>query len=213
MKKFQVLLIVCLMMVFSATVQADHHESMDENMKGSAGGEMSEEEQAMMAKWQEYATPNENHKVLGGIVGSWDHTVKWWMSKDAPAEESTGTSEITWIMDGRFIQEIVSGMSMGQPFTGMGITGYDNSAKEYNTIWLDSMGTGIMKGTGQYDPQTKTLTGQGIYSCPMKGGESTYRSVLKIVDADHYTYQMYSSRHVEGGEEFLNMEIQYTRKK
>ena len=33
--------------------------------------------QAMMAKWQEYASPNENHKVLDALVGNWNHTVKW----------------------------------------------------------------------------------------------------------------------------------------
>lgn len=55
---------------------------------------------AMMEKWKEFATPNENHRVLDALVGDWDYTVKWWMSPDAKPEVSTGTSEIEWIMGG-----------------------------------------------------------------------------------------------------------------
>ena len=38
---------------------------------------------------------------------------------------------------------------MGQPFSGVGIDGYDNLRKKYVTTWIDTMGTGIfsMEGT------------------------------------------------------------------
>lgn len=215
-KKF-LLVAVFLIAAMASVVRAEHHEedmkgSDHGEMKGSGGGEMSQEEQEMMAKWQEYATPNENHKVLDTLVGSWDHTVKWWMSKDAEPEESQGTSETSWIMDGRFIQHEVEGESMGQPFAGLGITGYDNATKKYNSIWLDSMGTGIMKSTGTYDPQTKTITETGVFSCPLREGETAFRSVIKIIDDDHYTYEMHGPGH-EGDVEFLNMKVEYTRRK
>jgi hypothetical protein len=165
---------------------------------------------AMMEKWKEFSTPNENHKVLDTLVGDWDYTIKWWMSPDAKPEESEGTSEIKSIMGGRFIEQAVQGTSMGQPFEGMGIMGYDNEKKQYQSVWIDNMGTGIMTGSGNYDPNTKTLTDQGTFSCPAEGQKS-YRGVTKIKDKDNFTYEWYMTG--PGGKEFRAMEIVYTRKK
>jgi hypothetical protein len=164
----------------------------------------------MMEKWKEFSTPNENHQVLGTLVGNWNYTIKWWMSPDAKPEESKGASEIEWIMGGRFIEHTVEGTSMGQPFEGMGIIGYDNEKKQYQSVWIDNMGTGIMTGSGNYDPDTKTLTDQGTFSCPAEGQKS-YRGVTKIIDKDNFTYEWYMTG--PDGKEFRAMEIVYARKK
>ena len=165
---------------------------------------------AMMEKWKEFSTPNENHKVLDTLVGEWDYTIKMWMSPDAKPEESKGTSEIKSIMGGRFIEHSAEGTSMGQPFEGMGIMGYDNEKKQYQSVWIDNMGTGIMTGSGNYDPNTKTLTDQGQFSCPAEG-EKSYRAVLKMINKDNFTYEWYMTG--QDGKEFRAMEIVYTRKK
>lgn len=165
---------------------------------------------AMMEKWKEFATPNENHKLLDALVGNWDYTIKWWMSPDGEPEVSKGISEIQWIMGARFIQHKVQGTSMEQPFEGMGIMGYDNEKKEYQSVWIDNMGTGIVKGTGNFDPDTKTLIEQGTFSCPAEG-EKSYRGVTKIIDRDHFTYEWYMAG--PDGKEFRAMEIVYNRKK
>jgi hypothetical protein len=179
--------------------------------QGSVKQKASEQDHdAMMEKWKEFSTPNENHQVLGTLVGNWNYTIKWWMSPDAKPEESKGASEIEWIMGGRFIEHTVEGTSMGQPFEGMGIIGYDNEKKQYQSIWIDNMGTGIMTGSGNYDPDTKTLTDQGTFSCPAEGQKS-YRGVTKIIDKDNFTYEWYMTG--PDGKEFRAMEIVYTRKK
>lgn len=192
----------------------DEGMMMDKGMMEDKGMMMDKEMdpamQAKMAKWQEYSTPNENHKVLDQLVGSWDYTVEWKMSAESPAEQSTGSTENAWIMDGRFIQENVTGTYNGQPFTGISIIGYDNIAKAYNTIWFDNMATGIMKGAGQYDAASKTLTEQGEMSCPMTEGNRGYRAVTTFVDADKYTYETFMAD--DKGQEFRSMLITYTRK-
>ena len=165
---------------------------------------------AMMEKYKEFSTPNENHKVLETLVGGWDYSIKWWMSPDAKPEASAGTSEIKSIMGGRFIEQAVEGTSMGQPFEGMGLMGYNNEKKQYQSIWIDNMGTGIMTGSGSYDPNTKTLTDRGKFSCPAEG-EKSYRGVLKMIDNDNFTYEWYMPG--PDGNEFRAMEIVYTRKK
>jgi len=191
-------LVLTLSFGYAFSSGADQKEDMDK-MKAE-----------YMAKWTEYATPGEGHKVLENLVGSWDYSLKYWSSPDTPPEESTGTNEVKWILGGRFLEMNVTGTAMGQPFEGMGILGYDNAKKEYVNTWLDNMGTGIMSATGTYDPETKTMTEMGTYTDPMAGTQQ-FKSVTKFVDEDHFTYEMYT--YAPDGSEFRNMEIKYTRKK
>ncbi len=167
---------------------------------------------AMMEKMQAYATPNENHKALEPLAGSWTYTLSMWMSPGATPETSTGASESSWIMGGRFLEQKVSGTSMGQPFDGMGIIGYDNIKKTYQTLWLDNMGTGMMMGTSQFDVDKKVLSEQGHMTCPITNGDRTYRTTATLKDADHYTYEMFMSD-PDSGKEYKAMEIDYTKKK
>ncbi|MGH7889196.1 MAG: DUF1579 domain-containing protein [Thermodesulfobacteriota bacterium] len=187
----------------AAEESKEKKESMEQNASGH-------EHDAMMEKWKQFATPNENHQVLGALVGDWGYTIKWWMSPDGEPEISKGTSEIEWIMGGRYIQHEVEGTSMGQPFEGMGVVGYDNEKKQYQSTWIDNMGTGIMTASGSYDAKTKTLSDQGTFSCPAEGQKS-FRAVTKIIDQDNFTYEWYMPG--PDGKEFRAMEIVYARKK
>lgn len=165
---------------------------------------------AMMEKWKEFATPGENHKLLDPLVGNWDYIVKWWMTPDAKPEESRGTSEVKWIMGGRFLEQTARGVSMGQPFQGMGIIGYDNAEKQYRSFWIDNMGTGIMRSSGNYEASKKEIVETGRFTDPTEG-VTIFHGVTKIVDQNKFTYEMY----VPGpdAKEFRTLKIVYTRKK
>jgi hypothetical protein len=167
--------------------------------------------QEMMAKWQEFAMPGEGHKALESLVGTWDYTVTWWETPESQPQKSAGTSEVKWIMGGRFLEQTAKGTAMGQEFQGMGIMGYDNMKKEYTGVWIDNMGTGMMTSTGTYDPSTKSFTEKGSFSCPQEGGEKSFRGVTTIDGPDKYTYEMYAAG--KDGKEARMMEIVYTRKK
>lgn len=179
--------------------------------KSDKGAAMEKMHQEMMTKWMEYSTPGEGHKALEPLVGNWDYTVSWWESPGSKPQKSTGTSEVKWIMGGRYLEQTAKGMSMGQEFRGMGIMGYDNMKKEYNGVWIDNMGTGMMTGTGSYDPAKKSFTENGSFSSPMEGGEKSYRGVTTLINPDKYTYEMYVTG--KDGKESRAMEIVYTRKK
>ncbi len=209
-KAFLFLLVCTAFSLVAKVVTGEAGEESNQKQESVEQKASQHEHDAMMETWKEFATPNENHKVLDGLVGDWDYTVKWWMSPDGKPEVSKGTSEIEWIMGGRYIEHAVEGTSMGQPFEGMGITGYDNKKKQYQSIWIDNMGTGIMTGSGNYDPKTKILTDKGTFSCPAEGQKS-YRGVTKIIDQDQFTYEWYMT--CPDGKEFLAMEIVYIRKK
>ena len=171
---------------------------------------MSPEEQAMMAKMQERTTPNEKHKLLESLAGSWNYRGKFWMDPSQPPQEMLGVSENKMIYGGRFLKQKVSSEWQGQPFEGMSITGYDLVRGEYTSLWMDNMGTGIMNASGQYDEATKTLTTECAYSCPMTGEKERWsRSETKFVSADNYVYSSYSRD--ADGKEFKSMEIAYYR--
>lgn len=166
---------------------------------------------ATEAKWRAFATPGEAHHALDSRVGTWDVDVKMMESPNGAATTSKVTSDIKWIMDGRFLEETVQGEFMGQSFTGQGTTGYDNLKKKYVSSWIDNMSTGLMVAEGTYDTNSKTFTTTG--DCPdVNAGKYVHsRSVSKVVDDDHWTVQTYKAG--ADGKEFLAGELDYTRKK
>jgi hypothetical protein len=165
--------------------------------------------QAMMEMYQKLATPGEPHKLFASLVGSWTTTSKEWMEPGKPPTESTGTAEMKMVLDGRFLQQEFNSQMMGQPFSGIGINGYDNLRKKYVTTWIDTMGTGFFHMEGTASADGKTITLKGRHEEP-GGGHMTHRAVWKIVDSDTQTFDMYGTH--QGGKEMKMLEIAYTRK-
>jgi len=167
------------------------------------------EPQALMELWKQAATPGEPHKLFATLVGSWTTSTKEWMEPGKPPTESTGTAEMKMLLDGRFLYQEYNSQMMGQPFSGIGIDGYDNMTKKYVTAWIDTMGTGIfiMEGTASVD--SKTITLKGSHPEP-GGGKMSHRAVWKIMDQNNQTFDMYGTHH--GQKEMKVLEITYTRK-
>jgi len=165
--------------------------------------------QAMMETYQKLATPGEPHKEFASLAGSWSTKTKSWMEPNKPPMESTGSCEQKMLLGGRFLQMECTGDMMGQPFTGIGVNGYDNHTKKYVSTWMDSMGTGIyyMEGTASADG--KTITQKGQYDDPIEG-RMKLRGVTKMVDANTQIFEMYGTG--KRGKEMKMMEITYTRK-
>jgi len=188
---------LCLVLAASIAMAKDknHEKQMDP--------------QAMMEMYQKLATPGEPHKLFASLVGSWTTTTKEWMEPGKPPTESTGTAEMKMLLDGRFLQQEFNSQMMGQPFSGIGIDGYDNLRKRYVTMWIDTMGTGIfqMEGTASADGKTITLKGQ--HDEP-GGGHMTHRAIWKIVDGNTQTFDMYGTH--KHSKEMKMLEIAYTRK-
>ncbi len=166
----------------------------------------------VMAKMKEFSTPAEGHKVLAAMAGKWTFESRWWESATSKPHESKGSANFKMILGGRYLQQDHKGKAMGMSYEGMGLTGYDTLKKEYNTLWIDNMGTGFVLGKGNFDESSKTLTDKGAFTCPMEKDHSAeYRGEWKMVDKKNMTYLMYG-KGMEGKEEFKMMEIVYKRK-
>jgi hypothetical protein len=165
---------------------------------------------AQMQQAMKLGSPSEHHKVLDPLAGKFDVAVRGWMKPGDKPMESKGTSDHAWIYGGRFLKQEFKGDWAGQPFEGMGFTGYDNVRGEYTSIWLDSMSTAVMNATGNYDAASKTLKLGGTFSCAMTSEKARpFRSDWQIIDNNKSIYTSY--HHDDKGQEYKAMEIVYTR--
>ena len=173
---------------------------------------MSAETQAMMEAWQKASTPGPQHKQLADqFVGTWDTKMTAWMDPSAPPVVETGKSVNTAVFGGRQVRMDFTGQFMGQPFEGVGFSGYDNVRGKYTGTWTDNMSTGVMMSSGDYDPATKTYTFHAQMPDMMKPGATIpIRETLRIIDADHHVMEMYEPK---GGKEVKTMSLEYSRVK
>jgi hypothetical protein len=176
-----------------------------------AAPKMSKEEQAMMDAMMKAATPGENQKMLASLVGNWSFDQTMWMDPAAPPTKSTGTASYEMALGGRYLHGSAKGNFSGMDFEGHGITAYDNVSKQFQAVWVDNFGTGIMFMTGKYDPAAKALTFLSDMDDPMKPGTKVkVREVLRLVDPNKHVMEWYETR---AGKEAKTMEIVYTRTK
>jgi hypothetical protein len=114
------------------------------------------------------------------------------------------------ILGGRYLRGDFTGDMMGQTFHGINIIGYDNAVKEFNSVWIDDMGTGMMYEKGKYNEKKQITEMTGKMVDPMKAKTlDTYTTIARD-GADKETMKMYI---VNGKNKVINMEIVYTRKK
>ena len=167
--------------------------------------------EAEMKAWQEYMTPGEMHKLLTQMDGEWTTEGKMWMDPKADPVASKGECSYKMVLGGRYQESEFKGDMMGMPFEGKGLLAYDNFKKQFESSWVDNMGSGIMRTEGQYDAATKTLNMKGKFVNPMTGKDCTVRETLKIIDNDTHVMTMYNT--MGSDPEYKSMELTFKRKK
>ena len=173
-------------------------------------GQPAMDEKAMMEAYQKAGMPGEAHKALEAMVGTWDTKVTSWMAPGTEPMMSTGVSENKWTLGNRFVEQRYEGSFMGQPFSGIGYTGYDNFKKKYIGSWMDSMGTSMMIQTGTADPSGKAMTFTGMMDDPVTGKSAQIKSVVKVTDNNNHMMEMWGPG--PDGKNYKMMVIEYTRK-
>lgn len=173
----------------------------------------SAEMDAMMKKWVEAATPGEPHKKLNDMVGTWQTTMRSWINgPDGEPTVSKGSSEIKWVLDGRFLQQDAKGEMMGMPFSGIGFTGYDNINKKYVGYWIDNSSTGMYWSEGTLDKEGKVLTLIGKMDDVTTGEhDKTIKFVHRFISKDKQVFEMHDLSLPEGKDRVG--EIEYVRAK
>ena len=161
-----------------------------------------------MKAWQEYMTPSATHEMIAKANGTWTAKTTMWMMPDSKPMENEGTMTNEMILGGRYQKSTFKGDMMGMPFEGMSLLAYDNASKEFYSIWIDNMGTGMMMSKGKYDEGSKMVNMNGTFVDPMSGKEEPFRQTMQIVDDNHHVMEMFMNM---DGKEYKNMHIEFTR--
>jgi hypothetical protein len=168
---------------------------------------MSPEEAAAMAAFEKAATPGEAHAWLASLAGTWEFHGEFWMAPGAEAMHSMGTAVREAVLGGRVVREVVTSEMFGQPFEGVGHTGFDNVTGEFWSTWFDNMSTSLMMSTGACEGGVCTL--EGTNTDPMTGQPAKVRMVSRH-ERDREIHEMWGPG--PDGADFKMMELTYTRK-
>jgi hypothetical protein len=175
-------------------------------------GKMTTEQQAMMAEWAKISAPSDAHKHLDYFVGKWKTKTSMYMGGPGSTPMvSDGKSEMKWVLDGRFIMDMHEGTMMGQPYNGIGMTGYDNYRNMYVSSWYSNQGTNILAMGGARNPKTQMFTYYGEMDEPsLKVIGRMVKYVTTIADKDHYTFDIID---LHAGDDYKVISIAYERVK
>ena len=152
------------------------------------------DETAIMAAYEKAMTPGEHHAKLALLEGNWAMTVTVWMQPGAEPTVSSATSTSKMVMGGRYMLDTVEGTAMGMPFSGMGWTGYDNVDQQYESTWIDNLGTGIYTYHGQWDDEVNGIVMHGSYADPVTGQKVESKTVTRLEGPDKMVYTSYERR-------------------
>jgi hypothetical protein len=169
----------------------------------------SAEQQALMEAYMRAATPGPQHASLAKMAGEFTLTVKSYHEPGAAPEVSTGTASRKLILGGRYLEEVVKGTMMGQPFEGRGISGYDNVSGEWWGTWIDTMSTGIMISRGEWDDAAGVGSFTGEFNDAVTGKVQTSRMTSRRLPNGDEVMEMYMPT-PDG--EVKAMEILYKRR-
>ena len=170
---------------------------------------MSPEEAAMMEAYQKAGTPGMAHAGLAATVGEYNVVIKSWSAPGAPASESTGTASRKLMLGGRVVSEELQSSMYGQPYTGFGLTGFDNVTGKYWTTWNDSMTTGLTVGEGECDAQARCAF-TAHWDDPVSKQPVTARIAIRWTSPSVEIFEMHGPG--PDGKEMKMMEMTYTRK-
>jgi Protein of unknown function (DUF1579) len=155
----------------------------------------------MMKAAEEAGKPGPQHKALTAMVGKWNLAVTMSMP-GAPEQKATWTADYKSILGDRFVTMDVSGKMpypgpdgkmIEAPFNGHEIMGYDNVTKQYQSIWLDAMGTGMFMSTGTADPSGKVITYEGNMKDAFTPQGRPWKMVVTLESEDKHLVEMWDS--------------------
>ncbi|MDY7107059.1 MAG: DUF1579 family protein [Planctomycetota bacterium] len=144
-----------------------------------------------MMKAMKMGAPGEHHEYLNTLVGAWDGTFRIRMEPDAEPMISKGTITREWVLDGRFIREVVESNTDWGPFRAISYLGYNNVDGQYESVWMESVSTGIYYSTGSYNPDTQIMRTRATYRNPVTGKVEYSRYISDLSDPDRHVFEGY----------------------
>ena len=141
-------------------------------------------------------------------IGTWSATVSMVFDPSAPASEESARERVTPICGGKYLWTDFNGSMMGAPFEGHAIVGYDSTAGEMVSYWIDSMSATWARTSGKFDADADSVTLDGTCRGP-DGGTMNMRETMTRKGPNNRHARMEFS--IEGMDGKHVMEIDYVR--
>jgi hypothetical protein len=154
-------------------------------------------------------TPGEGQKKLESMIGTFEVKIRTWIDPSKPPVESRAICINSWVLGQRYMRSILSGFIAGEPFDGIGYVAYDNVAKVYQTVWLDSGNTAMVSYRGGFDASGKSATLKATVSDPITTKPVPIELRLSIADNGDHMSEIWGQG--LGNKLFRMMELRYTR--
>ena len=164
----------------------------------------------LAVRMEAYMTPGAAQAQLMERVGTWTVLSSMWAEPGGEPMLTEGHAVFEPVMDGRYLREKLSSTAMGMPFLGEGLSGFDNATDQYVTVWVDSMGTGLVFATGSGDTDGHVIQLEGTMTDPIHGGTLHARFVTTRISIDEYRFEIWMKA-TKKQLEWKSMESTYTR--
>jgi len=154
--------------------------------------------------------PGPEQAFLAKRAGEYTRAVKFLGQPGADAPAGTGSSRISVVLDGRFIQEENNDTVFGRPVLGLRLWGYNNVTKQYEAVWTYTMSTAILMLTGTSSDSGKTIEYTSTSGTP-GGNDAPLHARVRQMSDDQFVVTLWSAG--PDGKEAAFQETTYTRKK
>lgn len=154
--------------------------------------------------------PGEAQKKLDFMVGEFDVKIRTWVDPEQPPIESKAVAVATWVLGDRFIQQMLSGHVMGEPWSGIGYAGYDNVLKQYQATFMDTGGTGMEWFVGSIASDGGSAKLTATIPDEVTGEPTTVEMRLKIAPGGDHVTELWEEDPT--GKMVRIMELQYHKK-
>jgi hypothetical protein len=197
-------LVICA--AFMSTLWTGHSAASPQDPKQQA-----QDMAAMMAKAKKFTEPGKNHEILKKFLGKWDTETRIYFGGQATPPEK-GTSECSWLMDGRWIKSDGTSKMMGKPLQTCTIMGYDNFKMSFVATSITSMDTAMVRTEGDMDPGGKVLILYGTLDEYLTGEhDKMVKAVWRFESEDKMVMEVHDLPIGENNTKVFD--VTYTRRK
>ena len=168
-------------------------------------------QEAAMARWMASCRNGPAHVRLAELVGKYETTTRMTMpGMEMP--ETKGTCDVTWLVEGRWLQADWTGSMMGTPTKGKWILGYDMFKQRYVMTMVDSFQTTMNSACGLFDRSGDDLILWGTIDEPMTPEQDKQvKYVLRGFGKDKWAFETHDM--MIGETDTKVLELAFARRK
>ncbi len=146
-----------------------------------------------------YSTPNQSHRAIDWLEGSWEGNLTIWGYGSPPPEAHIyATMDNHWLYNGRFLESDLKDFEGSTPaelakppfYQSTSFFGYDNKERSYWSLVLGTDYTTYLQAAGSLDAKTERLELLGSQVSAVTGDSFTRIEVFEHKASGEIDYQV-----------------------